>query len=80
LKGSDAIKHFDLDEEHDDHHRKSRNKKAELESKIDTNDPRFAAIYDQPEYAIDPSLPSFKRTAGMQALLEERSKRRHTSQ
>lgn len=48
----------------------------ERETVVDTKDERFKAIYDQPEFAIDPSAPGFKRTKGMQALLEERAKRR----
>lgn len=84
LKGSDAAKHFDLLEEKEDlkRHKGRKGKtttaaqKATSASSIDTKDPRFAAIYDRPEYAIDPSAASFKRTPGMQALLEERSKRR----
>lgn len=40
-------------------------------------DPRFGAVFERPEFAIDPSHPRFKATEGMKMLLEEgRRKRR----
>ncbi|KAJ6575055.1 hypothetical protein B0H19DRAFT_1021865 [Mycena capillaripes] len=42
---------------------------------IDVNDSRFQVLHDDHAYAIDPSNPHFKKTKGMNALLEERSKR-----
>jgi hypothetical protein len=39
--------------------------------KMDTQDPRFAKVYESHEYAIDPTNPRFKATEGMKALLEE---------
>ncbi|KAG5354807.1 Pre-rRNA-processing protein [Yarrowia sp. B02] len=39
------------------------------------NDPRFTALYDDHEYAIDPSKPGFTRTKAMDKLLDERRKR-----
>ena len=39
--------------------------------KIDVSDPRFAALYESHEYAIDPTNARFKGTRGMRALLEE---------
>ncbi|KAJ7932451.1 hypothetical protein B0H13DRAFT_1955529 [Mycena leptocephala] len=42
---------------------------------IDVNDSRFQVLHDNHAYAIDPSNPHFKKTKGMNALLEERSKR-----
>jgi len=43
---------------------------------MDINDPRFAAIYDNPLYNVDPSAPEFKRSKTMEAILEEKVKRR----
>ncbi|KAK8161082.1 hypothetical protein BKA80DRAFT_344189 [Phyllosticta citrichinensis] len=43
---------------------------------MDTADPRFKAVFDSHEYAIDPTNPRFKRTQGMTALLEEGRKKR----
>jgi len=43
---------------------------------MDISDPRFAAIYDNPLYNVDPSAPEFKRSKTMEAILEEKVKRR----
>ncbi|KAL0212512.1 hypothetical protein RCL1_006138 [Eukaryota sp. TZLM3-RCL] len=45
-------------------------------SSVDTSDSRFAAVYDNPDFSIDPTAPSFKRTEGMKELLKEKVKRR----
>ncbi|KAJ7103583.1 hypothetical protein B0H15DRAFT_812865 [Mycena belliarum] len=42
---------------------------------IDVNDSRFKVLHEDHAFAIDPSHPHFKKTKGMNALLEERSKR-----
>ncbi|KAJ7492672.1 hypothetical protein FB451DRAFT_1336536 [Mycena latifolia] len=42
---------------------------------IDVNDSRFKVLHEDHAFAIDPSNPHFKKTKGMNALLEERSKR-----
>lgn len=45
--------------------------------KMDVADPRFGAVFEKAEFAVDPSHPKFPRTEGMKALLEEgRRKRR----
>lgn len=48
-----------------------------VEDKFDmpVNDPRFTALYDDHEFAIDPSKPGFTRTKAMDKLLDERRKR-----
>lgn len=44
---------------------------------MDVADPRFQAVFDSHEYAIDPSNPKFKASEGMNKVLEEgRRKRR----
>ncbi|QRV90901.1 pre-rRNA-processing protein ESF1 [Ceratobasidium sp. AG-Ba] len=43
--------------------------------RVDVKDERFSVLHDDHEFAIDPSNPHFKKTKGMQALLDERSKR-----
>ncbi len=43
---------------------------------INVQDPRFGAVYDRTEFAIDPSHPKFKGTEGMKMLLEEGRKKR----
>lgn len=45
---------------------------------MDVDDDRFKAVFDDHEFAIDPSNPKFKATSGMKKLLEEgRKKRKH---
>ncbi|KAL9101797.1 MAG: hypothetical protein Q9187_009200, partial [Circinaria calcarea] len=48
--------------------------------RMDVADPRFQAVFERSEFAIDPSSARFKGTEGMKALLEEgRRKRRRGS-
>ena len=42
---------------------------------INVNDERFAAIYNRPEFNIDPSEQNFKKTKGMESLIGEKQKR-----
>jgi NUC153 domain len=44
--------------------------------KMDTQDPRFARLYENHEFAIDPTNPRFKGTEGMRALLDEGRRRK----
>ncbi|RMD45046.1 hypothetical protein DV735_g94, partial [Chaetothyriales sp. CBS 134920] len=44
--------------------------------KIDTADPRFSALFENHEYAIDPTNPKYKGTRGMEQLLEEGRQRK----
>jgi NUC153 domain len=43
---------------------------------MDVADPRFKAVFESHEFAIDPSNPKFKGTEGMKKLLEEGRKRK----
>ena len=43
------------------------------------NDPRFASIYENPLYNIDPSAPEYKATKSMDVLAKEKIKRRQES-
>lgn len=43
---------------------------------MNTQDPRFKALFESHEYAIDPTNPRFRGTKGMKALLEEGRKKR----
>ena len=60
----------------------SQSEKAALEAKakdtfeMDVADERFAAVYERPEFALDPSHPRFRETEGMQNLLQEARQRR----
>lgn len=46
------------------------------EFKMDVADDRFKAVFENHEFAIDPSNPKFKATEGMKELLEEGRKKR----
>ena len=43
---------------------------------LETQDPRFKALFESHEFAIDPTNPRFKGTQGMRALLEEGRRKR----
>ena len=43
---------------------------------INTDDPRFSSIYENPLYNIDPSAPEYKATKSMEILAREKVKRR----
>lgn len=82
-----GIKHFDMNEIEKAEKKARKKKKGKGKEgqdekapgddfEIDVNDPRFASLYENHEFAIDPTNPRFKDTAGMRALLEEGRKRR----
>jgi hypothetical protein len=39
-------------------------------------DDRFAAIFKKAEFNVDPSNPNFKKTKSMQAIIDEKQRRR----
>ena len=45
------------------------------EFKLDLQDTRFSAIFENPKYNVDPSNPSFKKTKSMQEVIQEKQKR-----
>ena len=47
---------------------------------VDTKDSRFAAMYDDSSYAIDPTDPRFKSTNNMQKILQEKQARRKAAE
>ena len=47
--------------------------------RIDAADPRFAALYASPDFALDPTNPRFRPTAAMRALLDEGRRRKHAA-
>ena len=79
------MRHFNMNEIEKAEKAKKKGKKAKKNApvvednfKMDTSDPRFAKLYESHEFAIDPTNPRFKETAGMKALLEEGRKKRKT--
>ncbi|KAJ2722419.1 pre-rRNA-processing protein esf1 [Coemansia sp. Benny D115] len=86
LDGAEAErKHFDMAEIIKAEKRKGKKgkhaKKVEVEDdfKMDTSDPRFGALFESHNFAIDPNNPNFKKTKAMKNLLEESRKRRKTN-
>lgn len=57
--------------------KRAAKKKAEEEAEndFDTADPRFQALYEDPDFAIDSTLPQYKKTKGMEKIIGERRKR-----
>ncbi|KAJ2811979.1 pre-rRNA-processing protein esf1, partial [Coemansia sp. 'formosensis'] len=46
--------------------------------KLNTSDPRFGALFESHNFALDPNNPNFKKTKAMKELLNESRKRRKT--
>lgn len=55
--------------------RERRDKLEEAEADFDVTDDRFKALFDNPDYAIDTTLPQFKKTKGMEKIMDERRRR-----
>merc|ERR1719282_554808 len=66
--------------------KKWKKKKRELEVPADDNfavdvsDNRFSAMFNRPEYNIDPTNPNFKKTKNMDKILGEKQKRISSNQ
>ncbi|KAF2208980.1 hypothetical protein CERZMDRAFT_48196 [Cercospora zeae-maydis SCOH1-5] len=85
MAGEDGAEHFDMRDiekaekqakKKGKHAKKNKKDIVEDDFKVETNDPRFAALFESHEYAIDPTNPKFKKTKGMETLLEEGRKKR----
>ncbi|KAL8728188.1 MAG: hypothetical protein Q9166_005582 [cf. Caloplaca sp. 2 TL-2023] len=50
--------------------------KAQDRFRINTQDPRFGAVFQRPEFAIDPSHPRYQATGAMEELLKEGRRKR----
>ena len=84
----DNVRHFDMREiekAEKEARRKGKNKKSKKKPEsgevqdrfqVDSQDPRFKALFESHEFAIDPTNPKFKSTKGMKSLLEEGRKKR----
>ena len=61
--------------------KKWKKKKKELDVPVDDNfsvnveDNRFSAMFSRPDYNIDPTNPSFKKTKNMEKIIGEKQKR-----
>ncbi|KAF3766798.1 hypothetical protein M406DRAFT_97667 [Cryphonectria parasitica EP155] len=88
-EGAGHLDHFDMNEIlKAEKNKKKKGKKgrkdtetaADLQDdfRMDVHNDRFKAVFEDHEFAIDPSNPKFKGTVGMKSMLEEgRRKRKH---
>ncbi|XP_013108507.2 ESF1 homolog isoform X2 [Stomoxys calcitrans] len=53
------------------------NKPVEDNFQLNLSDNRFTAVFTSHEFNIDPTDPHFKKTQGMERLIQEKLKRRH---
>lgn len=60
--------------------KRASKKKAqeEAETDFDTSDPRFQGLFEDPDFAIDSTLPTYKKTKGMEKILNERRRRKES--
>ena len=82
---SSKIQHFDMKEIMKAEKKAKRNKNKKKASKdaeptgmdfeVDVKDDRFNQLFESHEFAIDPNQPQFKKTSGMEKLLDERRRR-----
>ncbi|KAI0533609.1 hypothetical protein GGR58DRAFT_100812 [Xylaria digitata] len=85
---AEHLDHFNMDEITRAEKKKSKKGKKKGKSQVedhgglqegfdmDVNDNRFKAVFENHEFAIDPTNPKFKSTPGMKKLLEEGRKKR----
>lgn len=82
-----AVKHFNMNEIEKAEKRANKKKRgiklkgahADIpvdDFKVNVEDPRFQRLFENHEFAIDPTNPRFKSTKGMKSLLDEGRKRR----
>jgi hypothetical protein len=84
--GGAHLDHFDMKEIARAEKQKGKKKKGKKgavdqgglqeDFKMDVEDSRFKAVFENHEFAIDPSNPKYKATQGMKKLLEEGRKKR----
>ncbi|XP_056022356.1 ESF1 homolog isoform X1 [Ostrea edulis] len=79
---TDNRKHFSLKSimKESKKRKKLSQEQKEKEFLINVEDDRFGAIFDSHLYNIDPSAPEFKKSRAMDAIIEEKMKRRMSGQ
>lgn len=82
----DEKSHFSLKKIQDSETKKKRHKKSKKDVKgdeavdnfeLNLKDDRFKAVYTRFDFNIDPTDPNFKKTKGMDILIQEKLKRRY---
>jgi hypothetical protein len=89
MSDEDRVKHFDMRDiikaeklkKKKKHKGKRIDSGADIETsgnsfQMDVKDPRFSKLFENHEFAIDPTNPRFKDTEGMKAMLEEGRRKR----
>lgn len=82
MNEDDNKKHFSLKKLQESENKTKKKRKREEEAQktddfeVDVKDARFSALYTSHHFNIDPTDPHFKKTKGMQAIVEEKLKRR----
>lgn len=84
MNEDDGKKHFSLkriqEQESDAKSKKKRKKKQEPQNEdnfhVDVKDARFSALYTSHHFNVDPTDPHYKKTKGMEAIVQEKLKRR----
>jgi len=90
--GSEDKAHFSLKKIQENETMSSSKRKRRLKKKkqvkseepvdnfeLNIKDDRFNAVYTLPEFNIDPTDPNFKKTKGMDVLIQEKLKRRYNN-
>ncbi len=81
MDSDDEKEHFDFKEIVKKQSKKGKKKQKQLKAEeeesfsVDLEDGRFAAVFENPEYNVDPSHPSFKKTRAMQDIIAEKQRR-----
>ena len=81
-RGLNKDAHFNMNEIVRSEKEKGKKSKYQRKEKIisdnfkpDLNDPRFKEVFEEHDFAIDPSQPEFRETKAMTQILKERNKR-----
>ena len=81
-RGLNKEAHFNMNEIMRSEKEKGKKSKFQRKEKIisdnfkpDLNDPRFREVFEEHDFAIDPSQPEFRETKAMTQILKERNKR-----
>ena len=85
MDSDDERQHFDYKEIVKNESSKNKKKMKKIKKKqqdeqqdnfqLDLSDSRFGSIFSRPEFNVDPSHPSFKKTKSMNKIIEEKQKR-----
>jgi hypothetical protein len=76
--GDDDKAHFSLKKIQENLKKSKEAKNLPVDNfELNIKDDRFSAVYTKPDFNIDPTDSNFKKTKGMDVLIQEKLKRRH---